>query len=201
MNMPLDFVEEEKYSFLKAIANPVEYKKARGSQSLTNIPLVIGIIATGLLTGGGFIYTFMMKAALDEPSTTYAVLSAIMKSAVPYYIIINTLMELLVIPFIIFLNWNTNPTRRNYIIIGFATYFVLRIWTYLVFAETRLEISQRTLSAADIEWFKQTLATDYRVILDLFTQVFFILAARVPIKKVVGDGRQPEDKRQDTIIK
>jgi hypothetical protein len=31
----------------------------------------------------------------------------------------------------------------------------MRIWTYLVFAETRLEISQHPLSQADVEWFKQ----------------------------------------------
>jgi hypothetical protein len=152
-----------------------------------NAPLFVSIIATGLLIGGGFIYIFMMNAALDEPSTTYAVLSAIMKPAVPYYIILNSLMELFIIPFVVFLNWNTNPKRRTYIIIGVVSYFVMRVWTYLVFAPTRLEISERMLSTADVEWFKQTLATDYRVILILITQAFFILAAFIPVK---GGGKQ-----------
>jgi hypothetical protein len=154
---------------------------------LANAPLFLGIIATGLLMGGGLVYIFMMDAALDEPSTTYAVLSALMKPAVPYYIVLNSLMELFIIPFVVFLNWNTNPKRRTYIIIGVVLYFVMRVWTYLVFAPTRLEISARTLSAADVEWFKQTLATDYRVILILITQAFFILAAFIPVK---GGGKQ-----------
>jgi hypothetical protein len=150
---------------------------------LANAPLFLDIIATGLLMGGGFIYIFMMNAALNEPSTTYAVLSALMKPAVSYYIVLNSLMELLIIPFVVFLNWNTNPKRRTYIIIGVVSYFVMRVWTYLVFATTRLEISERTLSAADVAWFKQTLATDYRVILILITQAFFILAAFIPVKE------------------
>jgi hypothetical protein len=150
---------------------------------LANAPLSLGIIATGLLMGAGLIYIFMMNAALDEPSTTYAVLSALMKPAVPYYIILNSLMELFIIPFVVFLNWNTNPKRRTYIIIGVVLYFIMRVWTYLVFAPTRLEISGRTLSDADVEWFKQTLATDYRVILILITQIFFILAAFIPVKR------------------
>jgi hypothetical protein len=149
---------------------------------LRNVPLFSGIIATGLLMGGGFIYIFMMNAALEEPSITYAVLSALMKPAVPYYIVLNSLMELFIIPFVVFLNWNTNPKRRTYIIIGVVLYFVMRVWTYLVFAPTRLEISERPLSAVDIEWFKQTLVTDYRVILILITQAFFILAAFIPVK-------------------
>jgi hypothetical protein len=154
---------------------------------LANTPLFLGIIATGLLMGGGLIYIFMMSAALDEPSTTYAVLLALMMPAIPYYIILNSLMELFIIPFVVFLNWNANPKRRTYIIISVVLYFIMRVWTYLVFAPTRLEISGRTLSNADVEWFKQTLATDYRVVLILITQAFFILAAFIPVK---GRGKQ-----------
>jgi hypothetical protein len=60
----------------------------------------------------------------------------------------------------------------------------MRIWTYLVYAETRLDISTHTLSAADVEWFKRTLATDYRPILELVAQAFFILAALVPVRSI-----------------
>jgi hypothetical protein len=137
--------------------------------------------------GGGFIYIFMMNAALDEPSTTYAVLSALMRPAVPYYIVLNSLMELFIIPFIVFFNWDRNPKRRTYVTIGVILFLVMRVWTYLVFAATRLEISERALLPADVEWFKQTLATDYRVILILLTQAFFILAAFIPGKE---DGKQ-----------
>lgn len=147
---------------------------------LANASVLLSIIAIGLLAGGGFMYTFMLNAVLDEPSTTYDILSALMGPAVPYYISINSLLELFVIPFVIYFNWNVDRKRRTFSLIGVVLYLVMRVWTYLIFAETRLEISTQPLSEADVEWFKQTLASDYRVILELIMQIFFILAAFVP---------------------
>ncbi len=148
---------------------------------LANAPLFLGIIALGLMIGGGFMYASMMDAALSESSTTYAVLSALMQPAVPFYIALNSAMEMLLVALIVFWNWNTGPRRRALVLAGVAAYFATRIWTYLVFAETRLDISQQTLSAADVEWFKRTLATDFRIVLNLIANVCFILAAFVPV--------------------
>jgi hypothetical membrane protein len=58
----------------------------------------------------------------------------------------------------------------------------MRIWTYLVFAETRLDITQHTLSQADVDWFKRTLAADFRVVLNNVTYVCFLLAAFLPVR-------------------
>lgn len=150
------------------------------SEWIANTPVLLIIIALGLSAGGGLMYISMMNAALNEPSTTYAVLSALMRPAVPYYIVINTLIEVLLVPFAVFLNWNATPKRRTIILIAVVLYFVMRVWTYLVYAETRLEISERPLTDADVEWFKRTLEADYRVVLILISQAFFILAAFVP---------------------
>lgn len=127
-------------------------------------------------------YLSMMSEALNEPSTTQAVLSALMQPAVPFFIILNTLMELLVISLIVFWNWDTSLNRRTLILIGVLVYFVHRIWTQLVYAEPRLEITLRPLSEADIEWFKQTLTTDYRVVLNSIIYVCFLLAAFIPVR-------------------
>ena len=48
------------------------------------------------------------------------------------------------------------------ILVGVTVYFAMRVWTYHVFAEARLDIARHTLSQADVEWFKQTLATENR---------------------------------------
>jgi hypothetical protein len=96
---------------------------------LANTPVFLGIIAIGLSIGGGLMYQSMMYEALNEPSTTQAVLSALMQPAVPFFIILNTLMELLVISLIVFWNWDTSPHRRTLILIGVLVYFVHRIWT------------------------------------------------------------------------
>jgi len=150
---------------------------------LANAPVFLAIIATGLLIGGGLMYGFLMNAALRESSTTYATLSALMQPTVPYYIVVNTLMEALIIPLVVFLNWHI-PKRRALILIAVLVYFVMRVWTYITYAEMRLEISTHPLSTADVEWFKETLRNDYRGVLNMITQVAFILTAFVPAQRV-----------------
>jgi hypothetical protein len=147
---------------------------------LANLPLALSIAAEGLMMGGGIMYTFLLSAALHEPSTTYAVLSALMKPAVPFYILLNTAMELLLVPLIVFWNWNSDPKRRTLILIGVLAYVAMRVWTYWVYAEMRLDISQHTLSAADVAWFQQTLATDFRIGLHVITLAGFLWAAFLP---------------------
>lgn len=158
-------------------------------QRLANASLFVSIIAIGLMIGGGAMYIFMMSEVLDEPSTTYAVLSALMQPSVPFYIIINTTLELFIMLFVVFFNWNVDRKRRIFSLIGVGLYLMMRIWTYLVYAETRLDISTHTLSAADVEWFKRTLATDYRAILELISQSFFILAAMIPARSTRDNER------------
>jgi hypothetical protein len=169
--------------FLGLIANRLMRREVWRDR-LANATILVSIIATGLLAGGGFMYTFMMFAAVEEPSTTYAILSALMQPAVPYYVVINSLLELFVMLFVVFFNWRVDGKRRTFSLTGVGLYLVMRIWTYLVYAETRLAISTQALSMADVEWFRRTLATDYRPVLELVTQAFFILAALVPAHSI-----------------
>jgi amino acid transporter len=141
--------------FLGFIANQLMRREA-WRERLANASLFVSIIAIGLMVGGGAMYIFMMSAVLDEPSTTYAALSALMQPSVPFYILINTLLELFIMLFVVFFNWDVDRRRRSFSLIGAGLYLVMRIWTYLVYAETRLAISTQTLSAADVEWFKRT---------------------------------------------
>ena len=174
--------------FLGFIANRLMRREV-WRERLANASLFVSIIAIGLMVGAGFMYGFMMSAVLGEPSTTYAVLSALMQPAVPYYIVINTTLELFIMLFVVFFNWNIDHKRRIFSLIGVGLYLVMRVWTYLVFAETRLDISTHTLSAADVEWFKRTLANDFRGILELITQGFFILAAMITARSTRDEER------------
>jgi hypothetical protein len=61
-----------------------------------------------------------------------------------------------------------------------AVYFVMRVWTYLVFAETRLDIASHTLSRSDIEWFRQTLSGDFRIVLNILVFALLLIAACIP---------------------
>jgi hypothetical protein len=145
-----------------------------------NTPLFLPILAIGLMTGAGLMYTWMMAAALSEPSTTGAALSALMWPAVPFYIVLNSAMELLLLALLVFWNWDTDRRRRMLIVASVAVYFGMRVWTYLVFAETRLDIASHALSPADIEWFRQTLNADFRIVLNILVFALLVLAACIP---------------------
>jgi hypothetical protein len=105
------------------------------------------------------------------------VISALMRPAVPFYIILNTTTERFLVPLAVYTNWNANRLRKSLILIGVAAYFAMRIWTYSVFAENRLEMSLRPLTAADVEWFKATLAIDFRLVLNVIMYICWIWAA------------------------
>jgi hypothetical protein len=145
-----------------------------------NTPLFLAIITIGLMTGGGLMYAWMMAAALSEPSTSSTVLSALMWPAVPFYIVLNSAMELFLLSLVVFWNWDTHRRRRMLIVAGVAVYFVMRVWTYLVFAETRLDIASHTLSPDDIEWFRQTLSGDFRIVLNIIVFALLLIAACIP---------------------
>jgi hypothetical protein len=117
-----------------------------------------------------------------------------MQPTVPYYIVVNTLMEALIIPLVVFLNWHI-PTRRALILIAVFVYFVMRVWTYITYGEMRLEISTHPLSTADVEWFKETLRNDYRGVLNMITQVAFILTAFVPARRIEALDDRAADTR------
>ena len=162
-----------------AIANRI-LRRSKQNVWLANAPVFLAVIAIGLMAGASLMYTWMMAAALNEPTTTYAVLSALMWPAVPFYITLNSAMELVLLALLVFWNWDVDARRRAFILVGVALYFAMRVWTYLVFAETRLDIAQHALSPADVEWFKQTLAMDFRVALTVITYVCLVAAALIP---------------------
>jgi hypothetical protein len=153
----------------------------RWGEWFANGSLLLAIMITGIMFGGALMYIPMMALALDEPSTTYAVLSALMQPAVPFYIILNSTLEMALVVLLLFANWGAAPRRRWFVIAGVLLYFIMRIWTYFVYAELRLDISQRLLSDTDVEWFRQTLVVDYRPILVVLAHICFVLAAFVPV--------------------
>src|SRR5262249_61070347 len=61
-------------------------------------------------------------------------------------IALNSAMEVLFVPLVVFLNWNTEPRRRWIIVIAAVIYVVHRAWTYLIYAERRLATGTSPLS-------------------------------------------------------
>ena len=140
-----------------------------------DIDLFLCIAVAGTLCGSGLMYNLLFGAVLAERSVTYDVLSALMKPTVPYYIALNSVMELLLVPLAIVLNWDATPPRRWLIVVAATIYVAQRVWTYLVFAEGRVKSGTSPLSAEDLAWFKRTLAIDYRAWVNI--AVFALIAA------------------------
>jgi hypothetical protein len=125
------------------------------------------------------LYGRVARAVLAEPSTTYAVVSAMMGPTVPYFIAFNTAMETLVVPLAVYLCWDA-PPRRPLVIAAARVYFAMRVWSYLGIASVRFEMASRPLSAEDVAWYQRTLGTDYRGVLNVACLALFLLAALRP---------------------
>ena len=134
------------------------------------------IIDSGILAGSEILYLLVFGSALREPSLTNDVLSAMMRPTVPYYIALNSFMEVLFVPLVVFLNWDAGAAPRWVVVAAAALYVLQRSWTYIVYAERRLATGT-ALSAEDVAWFRRTLAQDYRTVLNLIVMALFAAAA------------------------
>jgi hypothetical protein len=145
-------------------------------RSLADATLLIAMAGLVAVASAGTLYMLVFGAILGEESTTYAVLSAMMGPTVPFFIVLNGALEMLVMPLVMALNL---ATSRHGILVGLAAliYWLMRAWTYAVFAEPRVTMSTATLSDADMAWFRDTIATDQRVYMVALAALLLLAAA------------------------
>ena len=62
-------------------------------------------------------YGWIARSVLREPSTTAAALSALMRPTVPYFIGVNTALEAVVVPLLVYANWGV-PRRGRLAVAG-----------------------------------------------------------------------------------
>jgi hypothetical protein len=96
-----------------------------------------GVVAVAFAACGGLAFLLAFGGALDAESLTGEALHALFMPAIPYYIVANGLLEMLIMPVMLYLGWRAGK-RRIAIVTAAAIYFVMRIWTYLVFVPARL---------------------------------------------------------------
>lgn len=150
-------------------------RRPRWKRRLANGFVFLVIVASGLMLGGGVMYGLLMRAAAAAPA---AMLSAMMQPTIPFFIILNTPLELLAVPGAVFATWQ-NDTRRRLILIGAASFYGLRIWSYLAYVPQRMDIASRPLLPQDLEWFQRSMEIDYRSLLVAVVFVVFTSAAFV----------------------
>lgn len=144
--------------------------------------VAVGCIAMALFAFGGAIGLLMMGTALDSSSITGETMVTMFLPSIPIAIAANVPTELVIIPGLLILGWRPG-LRRVLFVTAAALYFVLRIWTYLVFAADRLDFadaqrSTSVMTAAEKQQFADAMhVDDPRWILNLLIFAVFLLAA------------------------
>jgi hypothetical protein len=149
-----------------------------------------GVLAFALAGCGGLMAILMLNGALESASLTGESLEAMFLPSIPYYIIVNSFLEILVIPAVVYFGWRAGR-RRALIMSAVVLYFAMRVWTYLVFVPGRLgwaddEHSTDTMTPADLDRAADDLMLDDpRWAMVLAMLVLFLIAAHLPAVRAV----------------
>jgi hypothetical protein len=92
---------------------------------------VTAFVGTALFGGSLFAMTLYTSASAS-PHLILLFIRPPFKGGFTFFVIFNSLMEWLLLPGALFLNWRI-PARRNLLIVGALLYYSSRCWTYVYF--------------------------------------------------------------------
>jgi hypothetical protein len=151
---------------------------------LEDVFVSLGTVGFAFAGCGGLMAILLLDGALDSSSVTGETLESTFLPAIPYYIIVNSILEILIIPGVIAVSWRPGP-RRVLILAGAALYFAMRVWTYLAFVPARLswadeDHAAQVLTAVERRQAVQDLMlNDPRWALLLVMMAIFLVAAHL----------------------
>lgn len=158
------------------IAQRIRHRRAE------DVLIAIGAAGFAFAGCGGLMAILLLKGALNSTSLTGEALEQMFLPSIPYYIAVNSILEVLVIPLILYVGWR--PGRRRILIVAAAVlYFAMRVWTYIAFVPARLGWadsvhSTRALTAAErTQAHRDLMLDDPRWILLLVMFGLLLLAA------------------------
>jgi hypothetical protein len=105
---------------------------------LANRSAWLAVLAATTLFGGSLFAMMLYAAALSTPETVLLIMRPPMEGGFTFFLIFNTLMEWLVTPVTLYLNWHL-PRRRTLIAARAVSYYAARIWTYVYFVPNIFE--------------------------------------------------------------
>ena len=91
---------------------------------------VAAFIATTLF--GGSLFAMLLYVASPTPENILTLMRPPFKGGFAFFVTFNSLMEWLVIPVAVFLNWNY-PRRRPFLVACAVLFYLSRAWTYIYF--------------------------------------------------------------------
>jgi hypothetical protein len=152
----------------------------------------LAVLAATSLFGGSLFAMMLYGPALSDPETVFVLMRPPLKGGLTFFLIFNTLMEWLVIPAVLSLNWHLSR-RRALIAAGALLYYAARAWTYVYFvpnifafmatpagAALSAELIGRVRAWVLLSWI--------RTGIDGVLAVLFLFAAATPGALDRGDG-------------
>ncbi|MEU5876465.1 hypothetical protein [Spirillospora sp. NPDC047279] len=174
-----------------AVARPLLRRRAQASSRAPEVAALLAALGAELLFGPG-LYTHLTY--LTGESYLGLMMSDDPGAAYVYFMVLNPLMEWVIVPAVVLLNWPV-ARRRALVVAGAAVYFAVRAWTYLYFAPTALSWQDHAGQAptqAQIDQAQTWLNLDWlRLALDLTVGACFAALALMPRRS--GPARSGRD--------
>src|SRR5215207_10802186 len=93
---------------------------------MANASVFLAALCSGMLAGGALLVQMLLATGLGAPSTSFTIIHSPFGGSLNLFIItLNSLMEWLLIPAALFLNWHI-PKRRTLIVIAAVVYYGMR---------------------------------------------------------------------------
>jgi hypothetical protein len=127
--------------------------------ALEGLSVAAGVVGVAFAGCGGLAMLLLLNGALSAETLTGEALREMFLPAIPYYIVTNGLLELLIMPMMLYLGWRVGR-RRIAIVVAAAIYFVMRVWTYLVFVPQRLSWAEGAAAAEVLTTVERRQAAD-----------------------------------------
>jgi hypothetical protein len=165
----------------------------KGWQSkLANGSAFLAVLVAATLFGGSLFAMMLYGPALSDSEPTLVLMRPPFKGGFTFFLIFNTLMEWLLIPATLYLNWHL-PHRITLIVAGAFLYYAARAWTYVYFVPCIFEFMTMPVGEAisvDVAgrvraW---VLLSWIRTAVDGLMAVLFLAAAAKPRGFDIGSG-------------
>ena len=114
-------------------------RREGGAWKIADRSVLLAVLVTTTLFGGSLFAMMLYDSALSEPEMILVLMRPPWQGGLTFFLIFNTLMEWLVIPAALALNWPP-PCRRALIAAGALLYYAARAWTYVYFDPTFLRL-------------------------------------------------------------
>jgi len=159
-----------------------------------NLPrrwLHIGAFIATILFGGS-LFAMLLYVASPTPENILALMRPPFKGGFTFFVIFNSLVEWLVIPVAMFLNWQ-HPLRRSLLIACGVLFYLSRAWTYVYFVPQIFQFMvlkpgtsiSPDLASAILKWVNLSWI---RCAIDGVMAVLFFRAAANPNQRVTDNG-------------